>query len=130
MVKPTREELAPVIGSSLKTEESQWESLRAVAGRGVAVTALSLGAEGVRCRWEDRSYFVVPPAIEVVNTLGSGDSLVAGVALARLRGESPAECLRFGVACGAANAATWDPGGIDAAAVAELLPRVIVHEET
>jgi tagatose 6-phosphate kinase len=134
MLKPTPEELEPVIGFSLAEEESQWEALRLLTrapskgGYGVPVVALSLGAEGVRCRWEGRCYFVVPPTIELVNALGSGDSLVAGVALARRRGDPPAECLRFGVACGAANAATWDPGGIDAATVAELLPRVIVRE--
>jgi tagatose 6-phosphate kinase len=128
MVKPNREELAAVLGISLETEESQWEALVALEARGIAVTVLSLGAEGLRCRWNGVQYEAVPPRVTEVNALGGGDSLVAGIAVAWLRGDRPLECLRFGTACGAANAATWDPGGIDAAAVAELLPRVAVRE--
>jgi tagatose 6-phosphate kinase len=70
----------------------------------------------------------VPPPVREVNALGGGDSLVAGVAVSRLRGDAPAECLRFGTACGAANAATWDPGGITAAAVEALRSEVVVSE--
>jgi tagatose 6-phosphate kinase len=128
MVKPNREELEAGIGFPLEAEESQWKALHGLAERGIAVAALSLGAAGLRCLWESQAWEVIPPSVSAVNALGSGDSFVAGVAWARLRGEPPAECLRFGVACGAANAAVWDPGGIDAVSVAALLPRVTVRE--
>lgn len=128
MVKPNREELEPKIGFSLATEESRWRALERLAQRSIRVAALSLGTEGLRCLWEGRAYTAAPPAVQAVNALGSGDALVAGVALGRVRGWTPAECLRFGVACGAANAATWDPGGIDPALVAELSPQVELRE--
>ena len=38
---------------------------------------------------------------EPVAPVGSGDAFLAGVVAARYSGEPPAECLRFGVACGA-----------------------------
>jgi fructose-1-phosphate kinase PfkB-like protein len=128
MVKPNREELEPVIGFALEAEQSQWRALDLLAERGVAVTVLSLGAEGLRSRWDRRRYTAVPPLVREVNALGCGDSLVAGIALARLRGDPPAECLRHGVACAAANAGVWDPGGIETETVAKLMPRVNVRE--
>jgi fructose-1-phosphate kinase PfkB-like protein len=59
-----------------------------------------------------------------VNALGSGDSLLAGILWAVRRGMSPEEALRWGVACGAANAAVWDPGAIETGEVERLAPRV------
>jgi 1-phosphofructokinase family hexose kinase len=128
MVKPNLEELKPVIGFSLSAEESQWRALSALAEAGIQVAALSLGADGLRCLWGGRAFYVASPRVDAVNVLGCGDSLVAGVAFAHLHEDPPAECLRFGVACATANAMTWDPGGIDAGAVAAMLPRVEVRE--
>lgn len=128
MVKPNREELAAVLGIPLTTAEAQWEALSVLEARGIPVTVLSLGAEGLRARWTGREYEVVPPRVAEVNALGGGDSLVAGIATAWLGGLGPAQCLQYGTACGAANAATWDPGGVQARAVAELVARVVVRE--
>jgi fructose-1-phosphate kinase PfkB-like protein len=62
-----------------------------------------------------------------VNALGSGDAMVAGILHAILRGGAPEEALAWGVACGAANAAVWDPGGIRRQEVEALLPSVVVR---
>ena len=42
--------------------------------------------------------------------IGSGDAFLAGYIAARYLGRSPAECLRYGVACGAESASTSAPG--------------------
>ena len=99
-----------------------WKAIREIAGLGVSVVLLSVGPALLLALWEGEEYEVAPPTIHEVNALGSGDSLLAGV-LSGLKW-GPAEALRWGVACGAANAAVWDPGGFQRADVETLLPSV------
>jgi 1-phosphofructokinase family hexose kinase len=124
MIKPNREELAAALGVPLETADAQWQALRQLRDTGIEAVVLSLGAEGVRAHWGDERWEARPPAVAEVNALGSGDSMVAGIAYAWRRGLTPCEALAWGVACGAANAAVWDPGGFTRAAVEAMLPLV------
>ena len=60
-----------------------------------------------------RHYRVLPPTIEVVNPIGSGDCLLAGLVDAWLSDRPPQELLRHAFACAVANALVWDAGAID-----------------
>jgi tagatose 6-phosphate kinase len=48
--------------------------------------------------------------VEAKNAIGSGDAMMAGIAVGLVRGRSMLEAVRFGAACGAANAMTTEPG--------------------
>jgi tagatose 6-phosphate kinase len=56
---------------------------------------------------------VLPPTINAVNPIGSGDCLLAGLVDAWLSGAEPEAMLRRGLACAVANALVWDAGAID-----------------
>ncbi len=62
----------------------------------------------------------VPPRIEPVNPIGSGDCLLAGLVDAWLSGLEPEAVLRHGLACAVANALVWDAGAIDPEEVRKL----------
>jgi fructose-1-phosphate kinase PfkB-like protein len=51
-----------------------------------------------------------PPPVQTKNPIGSGDAMMAGIAVGLVRGQSILEAVRFGAACGAANAMTAAPG--------------------
>ncbi len=70
-------------------------------GYGVKNVIIKLGAEG--CLLKNRETALRLPALPVhaVDATGAGDNLVAGFASEILRGESPANALRFANACGA-----------------------------
>ncbi len=51
-----------------------------------------------------------PPRVETKNPIGSGDAMLAGIAVALVRGQPILDAVRFGAACGAANAMTAEPG--------------------
>jgi tagatose 6-phosphate kinase len=51
-----------------------------------------------------------PPRVQARNPIGSGDAMMAGIAVELARGQPILEAVRFGVACGAANATTAEPG--------------------
>jgi 1-phosphofructokinase family hexose kinase len=57
-----------------------------------------------------RTFLGRMPPVDVVSPLGWGDAMVGGYAVRLLEGGSPAECLRFGLACGAANLSRYGAG--------------------
>ena len=62
-----------------------------------------------------RRYRAIPPPIEVVNPIGSGDSLLAGLVDGWLGQLEPEPLFRHAIGCAVANAMVWDAGAIDPA---------------
>jgi tagatose 6-phosphate kinase len=121
LVKPNRDEAAALHGKPLAGIDEAAAALRMLLTRGVPMPVISLGADGVvAARGGDMLHANV--AVErVVSAVGSGDCLVAGLAVGLVRGESLEAMLRLGAAC-AANAAAG-LGYAQRAEVEALLPR-------
>jgi len=73
-------------------------------------------------------YEVSIDPLEPVATVGSGDAFLAGYVAARHEGSSVADCLAFGVACGAESTQHFGAGTIDPEEVGRILPHVEVQE--
>jgi 1-phosphofructokinase len=71
-----------------------------------------------------RLYRVRVAQQEARAAVGSGDAFLAGYVAARYSGETPAECLRLGVACGAESTQHFGAGVIDPHGVERLLGAV------
>jgi len=128
LVKPNREELARTIGHALDGDEATFtamDELRVLGAQWVLVTdgarpALVLGPEG--------AFRVVPPTPEaLVNPIGCGDCLAAGIAAGLIEGREVLDALRSGFACATDNCRTILAGRLDRAVVAALEDRVIVE---
>jgi fructose-1-phosphate kinase PfkB-like protein len=66
-----------------------------------------------------------PPRVEhVVNPIGSGDCLAAGIAWATASGHDMLEAIRRGIAAAADNVGQLLPARLDARRVSELQSRV------
>jgi 1-phosphofructokinase family hexose kinase len=65
---------------------------------------------------------------EARSAVGSGDAFLAGYVAARYGDQSPLDCLRFGVACGAESTHHFGAGILDPAQVERLL--AVVESET
>lgn len=109
-VKPNRNELQELLGTKLKTRAEFTNAVRELAARYETGVVLSLGAEGALAVDHKKVYHARPPHIEVKSAVGSGDSMVAGLAYALTRGRAFEEIVRYGVAAGAANALTIGAG--------------------
>ena len=70
----------------------------------------------------------IAPLESVVSTVGSGDAFLAGFISARFRKLELAECLRAGLAAGAANTQLYGAGVLDAALARQLLKTADVEE--
>jgi tagatose 6-phosphate kinase len=80
--------------------------------RGARWAVITDGAKAVRVTdgSSGRPSIVKPPRVKAKNPIGSGDAMLAGVAVGLLEGRPMVEAVRLGVACGAANAMTIEPG--------------------
>lgn len=129
MVKPTREELASTLGVSLDTDAGVWEALMQTAAAGVVLAIASDGDAGALAVADGERLRVRPPRLPAVCDLGGGDSMVAGICWAAHQGMPLAECLRWGAACGAANAMTADAGRFDIEFARSLLGQIEILKE-
>lgn len=110
MVKPNLLELRQWANDALDSETAQWRAIDALHTAGVTLVVLSLGKDGAFVSRPGERLRVIPPAIEEVNPVGSGDALVAGFAIG-LQEDWPLEqTARLAVAAGAANAMSWNIG--------------------
>ncbi len=109
LLKPNVSELGQLTGM----ETNSTESILAAAQHLVSSTAVqrvvvSMGAEGALLVTPDAHEYVAAPSVKKLSTVGAGDSMVAGMAYMLAQQGTPAEMLRFGIACG--SAATMNTG--------------------
>jgi 1-phosphofructokinase/tagatose 6-phosphate kinase len=77
---------------------------------------------------ERRRYEVQIDPLEPIAAVGSGDAFLAGYVAARYDGKAAAECLAFGVACGAESTQHFGAGTHDRREAERLVERVEVSE--
>ena len=106
------------------------ELLREWQRHGVVWGVVTDGPRPAATRFRGHQYRAVPPRIEAVNPIGSGDSLLAGTVDGWLEQMEPEELIRHALACAVANAMTWDAGAIDPAAVARWAEQISVEPMT
>lgn len=129
LVKPNLAEAESLLGRPLPDLPSQLAGAAQIARLGGAGTTvvLSLGERGALCVRDREGLRAFPPHVPHHSTVGSGDSMVAGLAVALARGDPLAEGLRLGTAAGAATAMTPGTALGTREAVERLLPEVAVE---
>jgi len=70
---------------------------------GVEVVLASMGPDGIVLSTRDGAWHAVPPQVEAINTIGAGDSAVAGFVHGIWLGLKPEEAVRWAVAAGTAT---------------------------
>jgi 6-phosphofructokinase 2 len=104
IIKPNVHELGRLVGAELKGMGEIVRAARDVHERGVGCVLVSLGPRGMLMIEANAQYLASPPEVEVVNTIGAGDSAVAGFLFGSTLGKSHREALAFAVAAGTATA--------------------------
>ncbi|HHS50080.1 MAG TPA: 1-phosphofructokinase [candidate division Zixibacteria bacterium] len=128
MIKPNRHELSRLLGSDFGDVRDMFAPARALLGGEFKVIVLSAGEDGAFVITEDGGFHCRPPKIEIVNTVGSGDSMVAGIAFALERGDSLEDAVRLGVACGTATAMSEGTAQGTKDDIEQLIPHVKIQE--
>jgi 1-phosphofructokinase family hexose kinase len=125
VVKPNTDELSELLDRPIQDSNEALAGGQELVARGVGIVLVSLGARGVAAATRKHGqWLATPPKIDQVSSVGSGDALVAGFIAASLGGRGFEECLCWGVAAGAANAATFGNAFCTREQIMELVPQV------
>ncbi len=95
---------------------------------GVTLALVTGGVRGAVLASAEGTWEAIPPVVEVVSALGSGDSLTAGFVWAWEQGLGHAEALKLGVAAGAANAAVYGSGFCTRTQIFQAAARTTVNK--
>jgi tagatose 6-phosphate kinase len=128
LIKPNLSELSQLFRTTISTRADILMYAGRLQKEGIETVAVSLGADGVLVLAKDGVYEGRPPKVEVVNTVGCGDSMVAGFAAGISRGADTAEGIRLAVAASAANAMSLETGSFKEEYYNAILPEVVVEK--
>jgi tagatose 6-phosphate kinase len=109
-VRITMDELAAATGVAVESTTSCNRAAQRLLALGARWVVVSDGARVVHGFSVRDSFRVVPPRVQARNPIGSGDSMMAGMAHVLMRGGTMIAAVQYGVACGSANAMTDVPG--------------------
>lgn len=105
LIKPNRDELGALFGRTFDTRDAVIPYARRLRGMGARNVLVSLAGEGaVLVTEEDRVFVAKAPKGKVLNSVGAGDSMVAGFLAGYLKHRNYEEALKMGVCAGSASA--------------------------
>lgn len=129
VVKPNREELGHTFGGPLDDDAQLLAAMRELNRRGAQWVVISDGPRAVWVSSASLAYrFSPPPIDEVVNPIGSGDSLAAGIAWSVRNGRPMVEAVQIGIAAAGENLRQLLPCRLDPARVQAAARKVGVEE--
>lgn len=109
LIKPNLVELGEFVGEPLNDDADCIAAARKlIADKRVEAVALTLGENGALLITGNGAWRAAPMQIEVVSTVGAGDSFLGGMVAAVAAGEPLERAFRMGVAAG--SAAVMSPG--------------------
>ncbi|SEK86277.1 1-phosphofructokinase [Paenibacillus sp. cl141a] len=126
LVKPNHHELAELFGVVIDSRERLVEYGRKLLEKGAQHVLISMAGEGALFITADQVYHAHVPPGTVRNSVGAGDSMIAGFVGTLAKGQGPIEAFRTGVASGSATAFSDDLAAREA--IDELLPLVRITE--
>lgn len=124
MIKPNIDEIRMLTGKSCDDLKEIIEAARTIHQKGVEIVTVSLGADGSLAVSDEGVFRAVVPKIDAVNTVGCGDSMIAGFALGISEGLSLPETLRRASAISAAAAMREETGFFVMEDMERLLPQI------
>lgn len=125
VVKPNRDELAATVGRPLKSDADLLAAMAELNDRGAEWVVVSEGSKSVWLRGGGGVFQLEPPRLtRVINPIGCGDVLAAGIAAAVVDGRDLLESVRFGIAAAAESALELLPARLNAANVRKRMASI------
>lgn len=126
LVKPNTVELAQLFSVELETRGDIVKYGKKCLEIGAQYAIVSMGGDGAMFFDKDKVYYSPVVKGQLVNSVGAGDSMIAGFVGAIKSGRSPIDSFRYSVATGTATAFCEDIGKKEE--VDNILSRVVVEE--
>lgn len=103
LVKPNNHELGDIFGVKLEKLDEIEKYAREILAKGAQHVIISMAGDGALLVTKDGTYFAKPIKGIVKNSVGAGDSMVAGFTGEFVRSGNAVEAFKWGVACGTAT---------------------------
>ena len=105
LIKPNNHELSEITGVRLTNDKEIAAAAHMMQDKGARNVLVSMAGDGALLLDEQgQVHRIGCPKGKVVNSVGAGDSMVAGFVAGYLQSRSYAQALRLGTACGSATA--------------------------
>ena len=109
MIKPNAAEASRLLGWPVESDEDALKAAKELydmIGGGDRYVVISRGSKGAVMVCAEGTFVGISPKVEPRSTIGSGDSMIAGILRAFSQGRTNEQALRWGLAAGAATALT------------------------
>lgn len=110
LIKPNTDEIKQLLNIDIESRDEVISAGKKLIEMGAENVCISLGKDGMIYLNAEEVYEVKVPKIEAVNTVGSGDSTIAGFSVGILRGYEIEDLLKLSNACGISNALNIETG--------------------
>ena len=128
MIKPNTDEICAILGRKPESIDEIVSAAREVHETyGIEKVVVSLGGDGSVMACSEGVFRGRAPKIEVVNPVGSGDTMVGAFAVAMARGMAVTDQLAYAMACASANCLSASTGHFDLAVADELRAQTTVE---
>jgi tagatose 6-phosphate kinase len=126
MIKPNLDEIKDLIGNDINNQEELIEAALNLHNSGIELVVISCGSQGSLIACDTGIYQAIVPKIDAVNTVGCGDSMIAGFAVGLSQGMAIEETIRLASAISVANAMREETGFFIYSDMENLLPQIQV----
>ena len=113
LVKPNNHELEAIFNVKLNGLADVDKYAREILAKGAQNVIISMAGDGALLVTPEAAYFAKPIKGTVKNSVGAGDSMVAGFTGEFVKSGDPIEALKWGVACGTSTAFSDDLATIE-----------------
>ncbi|WP_449538184.1 1-phosphofructokinase [Ferdinandcohnia sp. Marseille-Q9671] len=124
LIKPNHHELGDIFGVEINNAKEAIPYGKKLIEMGAEHVIVSMAAQGSLLFVKDHVYFANIPEGKLVNSVGAGDSVVAGFIAAFSRSQNVKEAFQFGAAAGSATA--YSEGLCSQSKIEELISQVQV----
>lgn len=109
MIKPNKQELEEIFDKELKSKEEIIECGKILQNQGAKNVLVSMAGEGAVLINENKKIFVSSaPKGKVINSVGAGDSMVAGFLTGYINTKDFQKAFYMGIAAGSASAFSYE----------------------
>lgn len=129
MVKPNQEEIEKLFDTKITSIDDVIVYAKKIYDLGIDNVVVSLGGDGALLVCSEGVFQGIPPKVDVVNTVGCGDSMVGAFSVAMHRHYSKTETLKYAVAVATANAMSLNTGNFDHDVLEQLLNKIEIIEK-
>lgn len=126
LVKPNKDELSEIFEDKIDSDEKIVKYARKLIDQGAENVIVSLGKDGSMFIDSNIVYKARPIEGKLINSVGSGDSMVAGYIYGYMKGFSKLDSYKLAVSCGSATA--FSPDIAEKELIDEIFKKVELEE--